>query len=143
MPTTSTRPFCCQDIADKHAQQRTAGKTSSVTAGDGPASGAPVAPIYPDAVVPVAPGVERRFRDLVKVIKSHPANNDAMSEALGIQGDEMSAPDFSLFKPVFTVEDPRGPALRRVAVAGQEPVPRHAGVAGGPRRRPRLRDAGV
>jgi hypothetical protein len=95
---------CCQDIADKHAQQRTAWKNIIRKGGDVPASGAPAAPTYPSAVPAVAPGVERRFRDLCGIIKTHPAHNDAMSEALGIQGDEITAPDFSTFKPEFTLE---------------------------------------
>ncbi len=94
---------CCQDIADKHAQQRTAWKNIIRKGGDVPATGAPVAPTYPSAAPAVAPGVEKRFRDLTGIVKSHPANNDAMNEALGIQGDQISPPDFNVFGPELAV----------------------------------------
>ena len=40
----------------------------------------------PAAVTPVLPGIEKRFRDLVQLIKKNPANNTAVNEALGIEG---------------------------------------------------------
>ena len=79
--------LCCQDIAGNHSQQRTAWKNIIRDGGDVPASGAPVAPTYPSSATAVAPGVNRRFRDLCQIIKAHPAHNDGISEALGILGD--------------------------------------------------------
>jgi hypothetical protein len=96
--------LCCQDVAEKHAQQRTAWKVYIRDGGDVPASGAPVAPTYPSGVTAVAPGVEKRFRDLVRLIKAHPAYNTGIGEALGIQGSEQSAPDLTVFKPSLTLE---------------------------------------
>ncbi|MBL9143920.1 MAG: hypothetical protein JNM99_09590 [Verrucomicrobiaceae bacterium] len=95
---------CCQDIAEKHAQQRTAWKNYIRDGGDVPASGAPVAPTYPSTATAVAPGVEKRFRDLARLIKSHPSYNTGIGEALGIEGNSVSAPDLSTFKPTLTLE---------------------------------------
>lgn len=61
----------------------------------------------------VAPGVERRFRDLCQLIKTHPAYNDPIGEALGIQGDEKSGPDLSVLKPNLTLELNGGFVLAR------------------------------
>ena len=96
--------FCCQDIADKHAQQRTAWKNIIRKGGDVPATGIPVAPTYPSTATAVAPGVEQRFRDLVAIIKAHPAYNEGIGQALGIEGAEAAGPDLSLVKPRFTLE---------------------------------------
>ena len=96
--------FCCQDLADNHAKQRTAWKNITRFGGDVPATGAPVAPTYPSAAVAVAPGVEKRFRDLCNLIKAHPAYNDGIGAALGIEGAVISAPDLTAVKPSFTLE---------------------------------------
>lgn len=96
--------FCCQDIASNHSQQRTAWKNIIRQGGDVPATGIPVAPTYPGAVVAVAPGVEKRFRDLCNLIKSHPAYNEGIGQALGIEGEITASPDLSLVKPSFALE---------------------------------------
>ena len=96
--------ICCQDIAANHAQQRTAWKNIVRHGGDVPATGIPVAPTYPSAIVAVAPGVEARFRDLCNLIKAHPAHNDGISAALGISGESAAMPDLALVKPSFTLE---------------------------------------
>lgn len=96
--------FCCQDIADNHAKQRTAWKKITRYGGDVPATGLPVAPTYPTAAPPVAPGVEKRFRDLANLIKANPAYNDGIGAALGIEGAIITAPELADVKPKFTVE---------------------------------------
>jgi hypothetical protein len=70
--------------------------------GDLPPSGAPVAPVLPTAVPAVAPGIEVRYRALVKQIKSNPAYNEAIGAALGIEGSEQTAPDLTTIQPVIT-----------------------------------------
>lgn len=95
---------CCKDIADKHAQQRTAWRNIIRKGGDVPATGVPVVPTYPSGALAVAPGVEKRFRDLCNLIKSHPAYNAGIGEALGIEGEAVVAPDLSQVKPHFTLE---------------------------------------
>jgi len=79
----------------------TAGKAAVPTA---VATAAPVPPTFPDPVPAVAPGVEPRFRLLVKQIKANANYNEAMGEALGIEGPQETGPDLSTVQPVFDVE---------------------------------------
>ncbi len=71
--------------------------------GASPPTGAPVAPVLPAAVPPVAPGVEGRFRALVRQIKASTAYNDSIGKALGIEGSEQSAMDETTITPVLTL----------------------------------------
>lgn len=96
--------LCCQDVASNYAQQQTEWKNILRSGGTAPSSGAPVPPTYPSAATPVAPGIERRFRDLANLIKAHPNYNTAIGEALGIEGAQTSAPDFSSLKPELKLE---------------------------------------
>jgi len=75
----------CMDILQKAATQATAWKDIERDGGTPPPTGAPVAPALPDAVPAVAPGIEARFRALVKLIKANPAYNTAMGQALYLQ----------------------------------------------------------
>jgi hypothetical protein len=67
--------------------------------GDPPPSGAPTTPPLPPSVPAVAPGIEVRFRALVKQIKSSPAYNEAIGNALGIEGSDQTMPDLTTVKP--------------------------------------------
>src|SRR5258706_10990173 len=67
--------------------------------GPPPATGAPVAPTFPAAVTAVAPGIEVRFRALVKQIKANANYNSAIGEALGIEGAQQTAPDLTTIQP--------------------------------------------
>ena len=49
-----------------------------------------------------APGIEVRFRALVKFIKASPSYNVAIGEALGIEGSQQTGPDLSTVQPVIT-----------------------------------------
>ena len=89
--------LACQKTCDQCSQQWTAWKDILREGGD--AGTPPEEDVFPTAVPPVAPGIERRFRDLVQIIKKHPAYNRAIGEALGIEGPEQSGPEFSTFKP--------------------------------------------
>jgi hypothetical protein len=89
--------LACQDACSQCTQQWTAWK--DIVRDGGQAGTPPGEEIFPTAVPPVAPGIERRFRDLVKIIKAHPAYNTAIGEALGIEGATQSGPEFSTFKP--------------------------------------------
>ncbi len=51
----------------------------------------------------VDPGVEERFRAVVKNIKSNPNYTLGIGEILGIEADSSSIPDPNLAKPSFTV----------------------------------------
>ena len=68
-----------------------------------PPTGAPAAPALPTVVPAVAPGIEVRFRALVKLIKANPAYNTAMGQALGIEGPQQTPPDLTTFQPDIDV----------------------------------------
>jgi hypothetical protein len=89
----------CMAIIANSSQQWTAWKNISRAGGTVPASGAPVAPVLPAAVPAVAPGIEARFRALVQLIKAHPAYNEAIGQALGIEGAEPAGPDLTSVQP--------------------------------------------
>jgi hypothetical protein len=103
----------CQDIAVKSGQQYTGWRDILRDGGAPPASGVPMAPVFPAAVAAVAPGVEARFRALVKLIKAHGSYNPPIGEVLGIEGPSLSGPDFATFKPVLTLEPQGGQVLVR------------------------------
>ena len=83
------------------AQQWTAWKNLERGGGTAPASGAPVAPVFPAAVPAVAPGIEARFRALVQLIKANPNYNDAIGQALGIEGSQQTGPDLTTIQPII------------------------------------------
>ena len=49
------------------------------------------------------PGIEARFRELVRYSKSQSGYTPSVGDALGIEGAEQSGPDMSTFKPVLTL----------------------------------------
>lgn len=83
------------------AQQWTAWKNLERAGGTPPVSGAPVAPVFPTLVAPVAPGIEVRFRALVQLIKASPNYNSAIGQPLGIEGAEQTGPDLTTLQPVI------------------------------------------
>jgi hypothetical protein len=91
-----------QGIAQAAAQQWTAWKNMASAGGTVPPSGAPVAPVFPAAVAAVPPGIEVRFRALVKQIKANANYNAAIGEALGIEGSVQGRPDLSGLQPAIT-----------------------------------------
>jgi hypothetical protein len=91
-----------QDIHIQSGEQWTAWKDS--IRGGGGAATPPAAPTLPAAVTPVAPGIERRFRDLVRMIKAHPAYTAAIGELLGIEGPETAPPPPGDYQPEIRLE---------------------------------------
>jgi hypothetical protein len=89
----------CRDIIRNASGQWSNWKTLLRAGGDLPPSGAPVDPVLPAAVPAVAPGVEVRFRALVKQIKGSAAYNEAIGAALGIEGSSQTAPDLTTVQP--------------------------------------------
>ncbi len=83
------------------AQQWTAWKNIERGGGTAPASGAPVAPVFPAAVPAVAPGIEARFRALVQSIKANANYNEAIGQALGIEGSQQTGPDLTTIQPTI------------------------------------------
>ena len=91
--------LACQQIAQNAGSQWTGWKDLIRRGGTPPPSGAPVAPVFPAAVPAVAPGVEGRFRALVKQIKAHAGYNQSIGEALGIEGAQQTGPDLTTIQP--------------------------------------------
>lgn len=93
----------CLSLTQNTAQQWTAWKDIMRGGGAQPAAGAPVPPTLPAAVPVVAPGIEVRFRALVKQIKASANYNTAIGNALGIEGAEQTPPDLTTIQPQIDV----------------------------------------
>ena len=91
-----------QTVIQNAASQWTTWKGLIRDGGSPPPTGAPVAPVLPAAVPVVAPGIEARFRALVRLIKALPTYNPSIGDALGIEGEEKGGPDFDALKPEIT-----------------------------------------
>jgi hypothetical protein len=89
----------CLGVMQNAAQQWTAWKDLTRDGGSPPATGTPVPPTLPAAVPAVAPGIEARFRALVKQIKANPNYNTSIGEALGIEGAQQTPPDYTTLQP--------------------------------------------
>lgn len=94
--------LACQQIMQNGARQWTGWKDLERRGGDLPASGAPVPPSFPAPVPSVPPGIEARFRALVKQIKAQASYNPAIGKALGIEGAERVGPDYAAIQPNIT-----------------------------------------
>jgi hypothetical protein len=94
----------CLGLMQNGAQQWTAWKNIARDGGTLPPTGAPVAPTLPAVVPAVAPGIEVRFRALVKQIKASPNYNTAIGDALGIEGAQQTAPDLTTIQPQIEAE---------------------------------------
>lgn len=88
-----------QRLAQNYAQQWTEWRTLMRQGGDAEAPGAPTALVLPAAVAVVAPGIEVRFRALAKQIKGHPAYNQSIGRALGIEAPEDAGVDLATLQP--------------------------------------------
>jgi hypothetical protein len=89
----------CQGVLQNAASQATGWKDIMRDGGTPPPTGAPVVPALPAPVTAVSPGIEARFRALVKLIKANPAYNTAMGQALGIEGAQQTPPDLTTVQP--------------------------------------------
>ncbi|MDQ6808319.1 MAG: hypothetical protein M3Z64_02665 [Verrucomicrobiota bacterium] len=92
-----------QELMANSAKQWTSWKDLERRGGSVPPTGAPVAPTFPTAVPVVAPGIEVRFRALVKQIKANTDYNPSIGAALGIEGSQQTGPDFATFGPVLNL----------------------------------------
>jgi hypothetical protein len=93
--------LACQAIIQNASRQWTGWKDLARYGGNTPPTGAPVLPTFPTLVAVVAPGVEVRFRALIKQIKASADYNTSIGQALGIEGSQQAGPDFSAFAPVI------------------------------------------
>ncbi len=89
----------CQSIMVQAGQQWTAWKDLTRDGGTPPVAGAPVLPTLPTAVTAVAPGIETRFRALIKSIKAHKNYNEAIGQALDIEGAQQTGPNLTTVQP--------------------------------------------
>jgi hypothetical protein len=111
----------CQQIMLGGSRQWTSWKDLTRYGGDLPPSGAPVAPVFPTAVPPVTPGIEPRFRALVKQIKAHPSYNEALGEALGIEARSKSRPIIPSFNPTLAPRS-TAPAWTSAGIGAASPI---------------------
>jgi hypothetical protein len=91
----------CMDLMSNGSLQWTGWKNLVRGGGTPPASGAPVAPVFPTVVPALAPGIEARFRALVQLIKANPNYNETIGLALGIEGAQQTGPDLTTLQPVI------------------------------------------
>jgi hypothetical protein len=94
----------CETAVSNSADQWNSWKRLIREGGTPPPEGLPAATVLPTTVPVVDPGVEARFRALIAKIKKHPSYNEAIGQALGIEGAEVSGPDFSTFAPKLKLE---------------------------------------
>ncbi|MBB5349970.1 hypothetical protein HNR46_000191 [Haloferula luteola] len=90
-----------RDEVLKNASRQSSAWTRLIRQGGTPTSGAPVAPVLPVEVPAVGPGIEERFRALVRRIKAHPAYSEAIGLALGIEGSQTTGPELATLAPVL------------------------------------------
>jgi len=94
----------CYEMLNASGKSATAFRNHLRHAKDpGPATPMPV-PILPLAPPAVPPGVEQRFRRLVRQIKRHPNYTPAIGAQLGIEGVASTKRDPSTLQPDFTLE---------------------------------------
>lgn len=94
-----TYVLASQAVVQNTGKQWTAWKDMARKGGTAPVTGSPLPPALPEAVPPVGFGIEVRFRALVQRIKKHANYNEAIGEALGIEGAEQSGPDPETLQP--------------------------------------------
>ncbi len=87
------------NIMRNAAQQWTSWKDLVRQGGAPPAAGAPIAPSLSIPAPSVAPGIEPRFRALVKECKGSQNYNTSIGEALGIEGPQRTTPDMATIQP--------------------------------------------
>ena len=91
-----------QNVLQNAASQAATWTKITREGGSPPPTGAPVAPVLPAAVPTVAPGVEGRFRAIVRQAKASSAYNVGIGKALGIEAAEHAGPDLPTIAPVLT-----------------------------------------
>lgn len=89
----------CQQAMGNGSQQWTGWKNITRGGGIVPPTGTPILPVFPTSVPAVTPGVEARFRALVKQIKANSNYNSSIGEALGIEGAQQTGPDLTTLQP--------------------------------------------
>ncbi len=98
----------CLDLMRNGSKQWTAWKNLVRDGGTPPATGMPHLPVFPTTVAVVGLGTEPRFRALVKDIKGNANYNEAIGQALGIEGAMQTGPDLATIQPLLQLEGSGG-----------------------------------
>lgn len=90
-----------QDLVANSSKQWSGWKTLLRDGGNLPATGTPQPPAFPAAPPPVAPGVESRFRALVRQIKVNANYNPSIGAALGLEDAFQTGPNYATLAPTI------------------------------------------
>lgn len=107
-----------QNMMRNATLQATTWKDTARFGGAASITGEPATPTFPAPVAPVAPGIEPRFRALAQSIKTNANSNEAMWDALGINGPEQTGPDLSTIQPLIGVKITGGEVAIKWGFAG-------------------------
>lgn len=88
-----------QELLTSSSKQWNGWKMLLRAGGNLPATGTPQPPIFPTAPSPVAPGIEPRFRALVRQIKVNANYNPSIGAALGLEDAYQTGPDYATLAP--------------------------------------------
>ena len=100
--------LACQLVMRNGGRQWTDWKDIERFGGDATSIGEGLIPVFPAKVAAVDPGIEPRFRALVKEIKVNPNYNASIGEALGVEGAEQVGPDLATVQPEISVRTAGG-----------------------------------
>jgi hypothetical protein len=90
-----------QELLASSSKQWNGWKTVLRDGGNVPAAGTPQPPDFSAAPSPVAPGVESRFRALVRQIKINPNYNPSIGAALGLEDAYQTGPNYATLAPTI------------------------------------------
>lgn len=90
-----------QELLASNSKQWNGWKTVLRDGGNVPPTGTPQPPDFPGAPPPVAPGVEARFRTLVRQIKVNPNYNPSIGAALGLEDAYQTGPNYATLAPTL------------------------------------------
>jgi hypothetical protein len=88
-----------QELLASNSKQWSGWKTVLRSGGNVPVTGTPQTPVFPEAPPPVAPGVEPRFRALVRQLKANPNYNPSIGAALGLEDPGQTGPNYGTPAP--------------------------------------------
>jgi hypothetical protein len=91
-----------QELLASSSKQWSGWKTLLRDGGNLPSAGTPKPPVFPDAPPPVTPGVEPRFRALVRQIKASAIYNPSIGAALGLEAPGKPVPITPCSRPRST-----------------------------------------
>jgi len=88
-----------QELLTTGSKQWNSWKTLLRDGGNVPATGTPQPPDFPGAPPPVPPGIESRFRALVKQIRASAIYNPSIGAALGLEDPGQTGPNYATLAP--------------------------------------------